>query len=110
MIDVTVRTRMVVVVGRGPIPIEPAELVGRAAEQATPLVVLAVGGTLSRAQEEFVERAIDAAFDARVELDTAWVPRPEELLTHVASDEHVTLLVSSRERRRIRRTLVAIRA
>ena len=86
VIDVAVRDRIVVVLGRGRMDVDPAVHVARAAGRGTPLLMLALGYPVSQHQQAFITRAIDEAFEARVHLDARIVARLDELATHVGAD------------------------
>ena len=79
VIDVAVRDRIVVVLGRGRMDVDPALHVARAAGRGMPLIMLALGYPVSRHQQAFITRAIDEAFGARVHLDARIVARLDEL-------------------------------
>jgi len=100
VIDVTVTTRLVVVLGRGRLDVDAAPYVERAAERGVPLLVLTIGYPVSAAQGDFVAEAIDRAFDARVSLDAILLAEPAELATHVTSADEVAVH-AGRGRRRI---------
>lgn len=100
MIDVTVGTRVVVVLGRGRLEAGVAPYVDRAAERGVPLVVLTIGYPVSQPQAEFVAEAIDRAFDARVVLDAILLAEPAELATHLTTADEVTVH-AGRDQRRI---------
>ena len=101
MIDVVVEQRVVVVLGRGPIEDDPSRSVARAAERGDPLVVLTLGYPATDGQQAFVERAIDAAFAARVHLDARIVSQPGGLAEHIGASDDVTVVASGREQRQI---------
>ena len=86
MIDVAVRDRIVVVLGRGRVDVDPAVHVARAAGRGTPLLMLALGYPMSQHQQAFIARAIDEAFEARVHLDAQIIAGPGGLAAHVGAD------------------------
>ena len=101
MIDVAVRDRIVVVLGRGRADVEPSVHVARAAGRGTPLLMLTLGYPVNQHQQAFIERAIDSAFEARVHLDAQIVARPDELGDHVGATDDVTIVAAGRDERRI---------
>jgi hypothetical protein len=101
VIDVAVRDRIVVVLGRGRLDVEPTVHIARAAGRGTPLLMLALGYPVSPRQQAFITRAIDEAFDARVRLDARIVARLDELSTHVGATDDVTVVAAGRDERRI---------
>ncbi|MGZ6545466.1 MAG: hypothetical protein ACXVEI_09170 [Actinomycetota bacterium] len=101
MIDVVVHDRIVVVLGRRPVDVDPAVHVARAARRRTPLLMLALGYPVSRHQQAFITRAIDEALEARVHLDAQIVVRPDELAAHVGATDDVTIVAAGRDERRI---------
>jgi hypothetical protein len=101
VIDVAVRDRIVVVLGRGRVDVDPTLHVVRAAGRGTPLVMLALGYPVSQQQQAFITRAIDEAFDARVHLDARIVIRLDELAEHVDATDDVTVVAAGRDERRI---------
>lgn len=110
MIEVTVGTRLAVVLGRGGIDVRADPYVDRAAERGLPLLVLTVGYPASAAQQEFVAEAIGRAVEARVFLDTILLPGPAELVTHLTLQDEVTVHADRRERRRIASALARLRS
>jgi hypothetical protein len=108
VIDVTVITRVVVVLGRGRLEVGAAPYVERAAERGVPLLVLTIGYPVSRPQGDFVAEAIDRAFDARVSLDAILLAEPAELATHLTIVDEVTVH-AGRDRRRIASALARLR-
>jgi hypothetical protein len=108
VIDVTVSTRVVVVLGRGRLEVGAAPYVKRAAERGVPLLVLTIGYPVSRPQGDFVAEAIDRAFDARVFLDALVVPEPAELATDLTTADEVSLH-AGRDRRRIASVVARLR-
>ena len=101
MIDVAVRDRIVVVLGRGRMDVDPALHVAHAAGRGMPLIMLALGYPVSRHQQAFITRAIDEAFGARVHLDARIVARLDELAAHVGATDDVTVVAAGRDERRI---------
>ncbi len=101
MIDVAVRDRIVVVLGRGRMDVDPAVHVARVAGRGTPLLMLTLGYPVSQRQQAFIRRAIDEAFQARVHLDARIVARPDGLAEHVDATEDVTIVAAGRDGRRI---------
>jgi hypothetical protein len=110
VIEVTVGTRLVVVLGRGRLEVSAVPYVERAAERDIPLVVLTIGYPVSTAQQGFVAEAIDRAFGARVDLDAILVPDPAELTTHLTLEDEVTVHADSSDRRRIASVLARLRS
>jgi hypothetical protein len=108
VIDVTVTTRLVVVLGRGSREADAAPYVGRAAERGVPLLVLRIGYPVSRSQGDFVAEAIDRAFDARVFLDAILLAEPAELATHLTTTDEVSVH-AGRDRRRIASVVARLR-
>ena len=101
MIDVAVRDRIVVVLGRGRMDVDPALHVARAAGRGAHLLMLALGYPVSQHQQAFIARAIDEAFEARVHLDARIVGRLDELPSHVGAADDVTIVAAGRDERRI---------
>ena len=101
MIDVAVRDRIVVVLGRGRMDVDPAVHVARAAGRGTPILMLALGYPVSQRQQAFITRAIDEALEARVRLDARIVARLDELAAHVGATDDVTVVAAGRDGRRI---------
>lgn len=101
MIDVVVRDRIVVVLGRGRMDADPVVHVARAARGSTPILMLALGYPVSPRQQAFITRAIDEALAARVRLDAQIVARLDELGAHVAATDDVTVVAAGRDTRRI---------
>ena len=101
MIEVVVRDRIVVVLGRGWVDVDPAIHVARAAGRGTSLLMLALGYPVSPHQQAFIIRAIDEAFEARVHLDARIVGRLDELATLVGAADDVTIVAAGRDERRI---------
>ena len=101
MIDVAVRDRIVIVLGRGRVDVDPSLHVARAAGRGTPLLMLALGYPVSQHQQAFITRAIDEAFEARVRLDARIVAGLDELSTHVGATDDVTVVAAGRDERRI---------
>ena len=101
MIDVVVRDRVVVVLGRGRVDVDPTLHVARAAGRGTPLLMLALGYPVSQHQQAYITRAIDEAFEARVHLDARIVARLDELAEHVDATDDVTVVAAGRDERRI---------
>jgi hypothetical protein len=108
VIDVTVTTRLVVVLGRGRLDVDAAPYVERAAERGVPLLVLTIGYPVSRPQGDFVAEAIDRAFDARVFLDAILLADPADLTTHLTIADEVSVH-ASQDRRRIASVLARLR-
>lgn len=109
MIDVTVSTRVVVVLGRGRLEVAAAAYVDRAAELGVPLLVVTVGYPVSEPQRDFVAEAIEEAFEARVSLDAILLPRAAELATHLTLEDEVAMCAEGKERRRIGAVLARLR-
>ncbi len=108
MIEVTVSTRLVVVLGRGRLEVRAVPYVERAAERDIPLLVLTIGYPVSAAQQDFVAEAIDRAVDARVFLDAILLAEPAELATHLTIADEVSVH-AGRDRRRIASVLARLR-
>jgi hypothetical protein len=108
VIEVTVSTRVVVVLGRGRLDVGAAPYVERAAQRDIPLVVLTIGYPVTAAQQEFVAEAIDRAFDARVFLDAILLAEPAELATHLTVADEVSVQ-AGRDRRRIASVVARLR-
>jgi hypothetical protein len=101
VIDVVVRDRIVVVLGRGRVDVDPAVHVARAAGRGTPLLMLALGYPVSQRQQAFITAAIDEAFATRVHLDAQIVARLDELAAHVGATDDVSIVAAGRDQRRI---------
>ena len=101
MIDVVVRDRIVVVLGRGRMDVDPAVHVARAAGRGTPLLMLALGYPVSQRQQAFITRAIDGSLEAHVRLDALIISRLDELTAHVGATDDVTVVAAGRDKRRI---------
>jgi hypothetical protein len=101
VIDVVVRDRIVVVLGRGRVDIDPAVHVARAAGRGTTLLMLTLGYPVSEQQQAFVTRAIDEAFEARVGLDARIVARPDGLADYLGATDDITIVAAGRDERRI---------
>lgn len=110
MIDVTVSTRVVVVLGRGRLDVAASAYVDRAAELGVPLLVLTVGYPVSEPQRDFVAEAIAEAFEARVSLDAILLLQAAELATHLTLEDEVAMYAGGRERRRIGSVLARLRS
>ena len=108
MIEVQVRTRVAVVLGRGRLEASAVPYVERAAEWDVPLLVLTIGYPVSRSQQDFVAEAIYRAFDARVFLDAILLADPAELATHLTPEDEITVHADGRERRRIASALARL--
>jgi hypothetical protein len=101
VIDVVVRDRIVVVMGRGRVDVDPTVHIASAAGRGTPLLILTLGYPVSQRQQAFIRRAIDEAFQARVHLDARIVARPDGLADHVGATDDVTIVAAGRDGRRI---------
>jgi hypothetical protein len=101
VIDVVVHDRIVVVLGRGRVDVDPALHIARAAGRGAPLLVLALGYPVSQRQQAFVTRAIDEAFGSRVLLEALIVAQLDELATYVGATDDVTVVAAGRDERRI---------
>jgi hypothetical protein len=101
VIDVAVSERVVIVLGRGQLGIDPAGFVERAADRGLPFVILSIGFPVGPEQQAFVSRAVDLAFERRVALDAQVVGTPAELANHVGTSDDVTIAAIGREERRI---------
>ena len=101
MIDVVVRDRIVLVLGRGRMDTDPAVHVARAAGRRTPVLMLALGYPVSQRQQAFITRATGEALDARVRLDAQIIARLDDLAAHVGATDDVTVVAAGRDKRRI---------
>ncbi len=101
MIDVSVGTRMVVVLGRGRLDVDPAWCVMKAADRRMPILVVAMGHPTTASQQRFVAQAVDRALELRVHLDAEMVADLSGLPTQVRSEDEVTIVAAGREERRI---------
>lgn len=101
MIEVVVRDRIVVVLGRGRVEAGQTVHIARAAGRGTTLLMLTLGYPVSERQQVFITRAIDEAFEARVGLDAQIVARPDRLADHVGAKDDVTIVAAGRDERRI---------
>jgi hypothetical protein len=101
VIDVVVQDRIVVVLGRGRVDVDPTAHIARAAGRGKPVLMLTLGYPVSQQQQAFVTRAIDEAFEARVGLDAQIVARPDGLADHVGATDDVTVVAAGRDVRRI---------
>lgn len=101
MIDVVVRERIVVVLGRGRVDLDPRILIARAADCRIPVVVLTLGYPVIQRQQAFITGAIEGAFQERVELAAHVVARPDGLAAHVGARDDVMIVAAGRDERRI---------
>jgi hypothetical protein len=101
VIDVVVHERIVVVLGRERVTIDPAVHIARAAGRGRPLLVLTLGYPVTEHQQAFVIRAIDEAFGSRVRLDAQIVAGSDGLAAYVVATDDVTVVAAGRDERRI---------
>jgi hypothetical protein len=101
VIDVIVHDRVVVVLGRGSVDVDPAPHISKAVDLGTSLVMLTLGYPVSEQQQAFVTRAVDEAFEARVRLKAQIVARPDGLAAFVGATDHIAIVATGREERRI---------
>ena len=101
MIDVAVGTRMVLVLGRGRLRLDPARCVAQAADRGVPLVVLGLGFPTTGHQQGFVTQAVDRAFELRVPMDAELVMATAEIPERLRPDDDVTIVATGREERDI---------
>jgi hypothetical protein len=98
------RLRRVLILGRdGSLDVEP--VARRVLAEHAELVLLSVGHPVAPAQAATVRDALRLASELRLWLDTALVSTPEQLAELLRDDDHVTVLASGSERRRIERAL-----
>lgn len=105
MIDVVVHDRVVVVLGRGRVSVDPTVHVATAAHRGIPLLVLTLGYPVSEGQRAFVGRATDEAFHAGIRLDAQIVAGPAGVPAHLGATDDVTIVAAGRGERRIGTTL-----
>jgi hypothetical protein len=101
VIDVTIGTRVVVVLGRGRLDADPARFVARAAARRVPLHVKTVGYPVTRRQQAFVAEAIERAWDVRVHIDAAVVGDRGWVSADLGPEDEITIVAAGREERRI---------
>ena len=102
MIEVTTKSRIVVVMGRGADHAgDPDKVIRRAAASSAPIAIFSLGFPVTPAQQAFVAAAVEAAVDSGVELDAEVLGGPRNLRTRLERGDE--LIVDSRglERRRI---------
>ena len=101
MIDVVVRDRIVVVMGREREDVDPTVHIARAAGRGSRFLILTLGYPVSQRQQAFIMRAIDEAFEARVHLDAQIAAGPDGLAAHVGAADDVAIVAAGRDERRI---------
>jgi len=101
VIDVSVGTRMVLVLGRGRLGLDPARCVAQAADRGVPLVVLGLGFPTTGHQQRFVTQAVDRAFELRVPMDAETVISLSGIPSRLEADDDVTIVAAGREERDI---------
>jgi hypothetical protein len=101
VIDVSVGTRIVLVLGRGRLGLHPGRRVAQAGDHGVPIVLLAVGYPTTHAQQRFVSDAVDRAFELRVALEAEMVPELSGLTARLRSEDDVRVVAAGREARQI---------
>jgi hypothetical protein len=101
VIDVSLGTRMVLVLGRGRLGVDAARCVARAADHGVPLLVLAVGYPTTGRQQRFVAAAVDRAFELRVQMEAEMVPELSGISPRLRPEDDVMVVAAGREGRDI---------
>ncbi len=101
MIDVTVGTRLVVILGRRRLGVDADHCIGRAGELGASCLVLSVGYPATERQQRFVDEAVRRAFDRLVHLEAELVFDISGLRSRVELTDEVVIAAAGREERRI---------
>ena len=105
MIDlVSPSPRHVYVLG-GHVRTDAMALAQRALESGGEIVLIAVGYPLSRQQQRLVETTVALVGRMHVDLDAILVASTDELGPHIQRGDHIEVLASGLERRRLSRAV-----
>ncbi len=80
---------------------DPAVHVTRASDRGVPLLMLTLGHRVNERQRSYIARAIDRAFEARVQLDARILARAADLADLIVATDEVTVVAAGRDERRI---------